>query len=588
MKIVLYSNTPFVSVSDNRNLIIRQIQYHRHPDLLTETDERITRKAFNLSGSLIQSLSPRQYDLQQGNTSIPANQKIFSSLSGQILRTDSTDEGTQSALSDIVGRSLISINAMNVKRIWQYEGTALPGRLLTVTEIPEGEIARMVERFIWAGNSAAEKAKNLVGLSHTHYHCAGVDFIDSIALTGSVLSERRRFLKDEQEADWQNINNADGALTEAVFTTSATSDATGAMLTQTDTQGNRQRRAYNVAGQLKVSGLTLSGQTTEQVIIRQRSYTAAGQVIQEIAGNGVVTSYNYEPETQRLIGIKTERPVGHASGAAVLQDLRYAFDPVGNVISVRNDAEATRFWRNQKIVPERTYIYDSLYQLVSATGREMAGAAVQQTTSPIAAALSNDKTTYTNYTRTYRYDRDDNLVRIQHNAPATGNSYSTDLTVSSRSNRAVLKALTENPDSVEALFDAAGNQRQLLPGQHLSWSQRGELRQVTPVTRDSVSTSDREWYRYDAGGQRVIKATYQMQGNSQRQIRKWYLTGLESVTVSRNGTQTEIYDRIIVSNAEVLHWQSGKPSALVNDNIVSATATGRATACWKPIKPVWW
>ncbi|EBB3995019.1 hypothetical protein CG542_21165, partial [Salmonella enterica] len=33
-------------------------------------------------------------------------------------------------------------------------------------------------------------------------------------------------------------------------------------------------------------------------------------------------------------------------------------------------AEETRFWRNQQVEPENQYGYDSLYQLVSASGRE--------------------------------------------------------------------------------------------------------------------------------------------------------------------------------------------------------------------------
>lgn len=105
----------------------------------------------------------------------------------------------------------------------------------------------------------------------------------------------------------------------------------------------------------------------------------------------------------------------------MLQDLRYAYDPVGNVLSVRNDAEATRFWRNQKVVPENTYAYDSLYQLVSATGREMA-----------------DPGATTRYTRRYTYDTAGNLSQIRHSAPATNHSYTTDITISARSNRAVL------------------------------------------------------------------------------------------------------------------------------------------------------
>ncbi|MGP0707243.1 hypothetical protein ACAG03_23205, partial [Escherichia coli] len=70
--------------------------------------------------------------------------------------------------------------------------------------------------------------------------------------------------------------------------------------------------------------------------------------------------------------VKTQRPQGHVLGAKIMQDLRYEYDPVGNIICLKNDAEATRYWRNQKIVPENRYVYDSLYQLVSATGRESA------------------------------------------------------------------------------------------------------------------------------------------------------------------------------------------------------------------------
>lgn len=108
-----------------------------------------------------------------------------------------------------------------------------------------------------------------------------------------------------------------------------------------------------------------------------------------------MTSYRYEPETQRLLNIKTERPAGHMAGAKILQDLRYDYDPVGNVLRITNDAEATRFWRNQKIVPENHYRYDSLYQLVQATGREMTNIGQQTTQLPPASPI--DSNTFANY-----------------------------------------------------------------------------------------------------------------------------------------------------------------------------------------------
>ncbi|EOS93313.1 SepC [Erwinia tracheiphila PSU-1] len=43
----------------------------------------------------------------------------------------------------------------------------------------------------------------------------------------------------------------------------------------------------------------------------------------------------------------------------MLQDLRYTYDPVANVLKINNDAEEPRLLHNQKVVPE-IYVCDSL------------------------------------------------------------------------------------------------------------------------------------------------------------------------------------------------------------------------------------
>ncbi|MFV9996728.1 MAG: hypothetical protein AB8W37_01775 [Arsenophonus endosymbiont of Dermacentor nuttalli] len=149
-------------------------------------------------------------------------------------------------------------------------------------------------------------------------------------------------------------------LDEKEYITQTNADATGRVLTTTDASDNIQWMAYDVAGMLKGSRLKLK-ENNEQVIVKSIAYAANGQKQREEHGNGIVTTYNYEPETQWLIAIKTERPAGHSAEANLLQDLRYPYDPVGNVISISNDAEETRFWHNQKVEPERVYTYDSLY-----------------------------------------------------------------------------------------------------------------------------------------------------------------------------------------------------------------------------------
>ncbi|EML5381255.1 RHS repeat protein [Enterobacter bugandensis] len=580
----LHSMIPTVTVFDNRGLTVRNIAYHRHPGSPDVTSERITRHQYDARGFLMRSADPR---LHEGGL---VNFSYLTDLGGSPLRTQSVDAGITITLNDAAGRPFISVSKIStaddgtedrsqaVTRTWQYENAGLPGRPVSVTEQVTGEAARITERFVYAGNSDAEKALNLVGACVSYYDTAGMMQTDSIAITGVPLSVTRHLLKDadipDVVADWQGEDASawNDLLDGEVYATVVTADSTGAILTTIDAKGNMQRVAYDVAGLLLGSWLTLKD-NTEQVIVKSLTYSATGQKLREEHGNGVVTTYTYEPETQRLTGIKTERPAGHTSGAKVLQDLRYEYDPVGNVLIITNDAEETRFWRNQKVVPANTYVYDSLYQLVSATGREMANTG-HQSSSILPAAivpLPTDNSTYTSYTRTYTYDNGGNLTQIRHSAPATNNNYTTAITVSDRSNRGVLSTLTENPAEVDALFSASGQQKQLQPGQHLVWTTRNELLKVAPVLREG-DVADHEGYRYDASSQRVLKVSMQKTGNSTQRQSALYLPGLELRTTTRGTAETESLQIITVGEAgraqvRVLYWESGRPDGIVNGQL---------------------
>ncbi|QDL35718.1 RHS repeat protein (plasmid) [Serratia liquefaciens] len=583
MSTSLYSKTPTVTVLDNRGLTVRVVAYHRHPDTPDITSERITRHQYDARGFLTQSADPRQHNAGLANFSYQTD------LTGNVLRSQGVDNGITVALNDAAGRPFMAVSNIStvddgtedlsqaVTRTWQYEDASLPGRPLSITEQVKGEAARITERFVYAGHTDADKTLNLAGACVSHYDTAGLTQTDSIALTGVPLSVTRRLLKDADNpdivADWEGEDASawNDLLAPESYTTLTTADATGAVLTTTDARGNLQRVAYDVAGLLSGSWLTLNG-GKEQAVVASLTYSAAGQKLREEHGNGVVTTYTYEPETQRLTGIKTERPAGHASGARVLQDLRYEYDPVGNVLKISNDAEETRFWRNQKVVPENAYVYDSLYQLVSATGREMANAGQQGSSLPsVAVPLPADNSAYTNYTRTYTYDSTGNLTQIRHSAPATSNSYTTDITVSDKSNRGVLSTLTGNPSDVDALFTASGQQTQLQPGQNLIWTPRNELLKVTPVVRDG-GTDDRESYRYDAGSQRILKVSTHKTGNSTQTQRVLYLPELELRTTKAGDTLTESLQVMTVGEAgraqvRGLHWESGRPDSISNDQL---------------------
>ena len=79
---------------------------------------------------------------------------------------------------------------------------------------------------------------------------------------------------------------------------------------------------------------------------------------------------SYDADRFWLTRLLTARASASSHGAATLQDLGYACDLVGNITGLTDDAQETVFFANAEVSPDRTFTYDSLYRLVTATGRE--------------------------------------------------------------------------------------------------------------------------------------------------------------------------------------------------------------------------
>jgi insecticidal toxin complex protein TccC len=495
-----------------------------------------------------------------------------------------------SAISSFTQTPMISVQdnrGLGVRTL-QYNVTpaAVVSRSITVSATPEQRLARTVydllgraesaldervsERFIYAEASADSQALNLCGQCTGHYDTAGLNARQSMTITGHPLEQQRTLLADvTSAADWAGEDPEDWAalLGATAYVTAWRWDATGNMLGQTDAKGNIQRLSYSVDGQLAASWLTLDGQT-EQPIITSLSYSAAGQKLQEVGGNGVITDYRYEPQTQRLLGITTTRPESSGVTAATLQSLNYGYDPVGNILTVSNDSEATRFYRNQKVTPESTYAYDALYQLISASGRESSTNTNQSPSlSALITPIPTDSTQYVNYTRSYTYDCGGNLTQISHNGAS---QYTTAITVSDTSNHAVQAVSGLTASDVESQFDANGNQNALQSGSPaLAWTLRNELQQVTPVVRGG-DDDDKEIYLYDGGNMRIVKQTTQLTGSTTQTQTVIYLPGLELRTTNNGTTDTEVLQVVTVGEAgraqvRVLHWDSGEPNGITGD-----------------------
>ncbi|HCN46651.1 MAG TPA: hypothetical protein DIT18_14170 [Pseudomonas sp.] len=551
----LHSHTPTVTARDGRGLEVCILSYHRHPGTPEATDTRRSVQHYDLAGRPEKLFDPRLSDT-------PCVHHIHT-LGGAIALTGSVDAGVSISLMDAAGRPSLLYTGVGsdsqVIREWEYEPSSLPGRVLSIREGLAEQPATVSERFVWALQSPEEQRHNLCGHCVRHYDPAGLDQIDSVGLCGQLRSTTRRLAIATDNVDWQGPGeDAWRTLLEPdAFTTRTDHDSTGNPVAIADAMGHRQRMAYDVTGQLTRSWIALAG-ANEQPVISNITYGASGEKRSEYLANGVSTEHGHEPETLRLTRLISRQ------GSRTLQDLNHEYDPMGNVLHIRDLAQPERYWRNQRVSAHSAFEYDTLYQMTHSTGREMASNATNEWVATCPPPVTDDS--LTRYDRNYSYDRGGNLTRIRHTAPAANHGFTLDMTVSQYKNRAVIAALTDDPGQVDALFSPQGHQRYLQPGQALHWNSRGELSQVTPVTRLG-NDSDIESYRYAADARRIRKIRRAHTRNTVVQRTVVYLPNLEIRTTTIDGVQKDCLHIVTLGQVRVMHWQSGLPEGIDNDQV---------------------
>jgi RHS repeat-associated protein len=100
--------------------------------------------------------------------------------------------------------------------------------------------------------------------------------------------------------------------------------------------------------------------TAYPYILRQEYDKFLARRFQEM-GNGVETENRYDSRSRRL-----NRIITHAPGRQV-QDITYTYDLVGNVLTANNDAPDPKP-NLMGGTSQQTFVYDDLYQLISANG----------------------------------------------------------------------------------------------------------------------------------------------------------------------------------------------------------------------------
>lgn len=545
--------TPTLSVLDPRGLVIRNVAYCRQrPEQIAES--RITRQTFDAAGRLVASWDPRLW-----GTAPKPNLATVYGLSGQPLLTESVDAGCQLNLPGEAGAPRSNWDSRGSQRHSEYD---LLQRPVTVSEWMAGESPRVVERFTYGDASGGFAAHNQCGQPVRHDDPAGTRRLADYAVNGLPLAEKRQFLDSLDLPDWPlDIQSRDDLLEDGEgFVTAQVYTASGEMQSQTDAMGNLRMFAYTLAGELKATRLQLAGAGEQpRVLVSAIHYNAFGQVESESAGNGVNTTADYAADDGRLIRLQAQVPGGN-----VLQDLNYGYDPMRNILNIKDQSQLTRYFNNQRIDPINRYRYDSLYQLVEATGREVITPSYGPAL-PLLQPTPLDPNQLRNYTQAFAYDRAGNLLIRQHSgAPTFG------MATSRTSNRSLAQhddGTLPDEDQIANGFDACGNQLELQRGQTMSWDARNQLSRVTMVKRDD-GPDDQEHYIYGRPGHRLRKVRLTQTGSRTLRAEVRYLPGLEIHRDAVTGEKRHVISVDAGRNSvRVLHWEKTPPAGLGNDQL---------------------
>jgi insecticidal toxin complex protein TccC len=543
--LTLHRHTPTLTVADPRGLAVRSVGYCRST-VAESAEGRVNRTVYDGAGRAVAQWDPRLL----AGVSAPANLATVYSLSGKVLSTISVDAGWRVSLLGEADQPVQGWDGRGSQSRTTYDDQLRP--LAVFEQAVDGEPLCM-ERFGYGGADPELVERNQCGQLIRHVDPAGTQLFAEFGLTGGLLAQTRHFLRALDSPDWPELVTERDTLLEpgAGATTRSRVNPLGEALEQTDAKGNRQFFSQTVDGQLREVRLQLQKDPAPKTLVSALQYNAQGQTEREVAGNGVITTLQYAAEDGRLTRLQAKR------GNDDLQHLRYAYDPVGNVLSIEDGALAIRFFANQRIEPINRYRYDSLYQLIEATGWE-AGAANRGPSS------ATDPSAVGNYRQTYRYDAGNNLLELIHVGPQNPGHR---LVAAAHSNRClpVLDGVEPGEDDFRNGFDANGNLLNLQPGQALSWDLRNQLREVRPVERDS-GTDDSERYVYGADGMRVRKVR-SMQAHARTLISEVrYLPGLELRNHSGTG---EVLQVISVQtgrgSVRVLHWEAKRPAEMADN-----------------------
>jgi RHS repeat-associated protein len=491
IKAAVFENTPTTQVLDPLGRIYRIEQIDLSsldPAPVTMT----TLSVLNAEGLTVRIAGPRF--TQDGGTPTVWNTTTGYDLGGTVMVIASVDSGTRTTFTDALGSIVHQWDARGTHLERQYDAMNRPTAVLLVTE---DAAPAVLEAYTYGSDAAS----NTIGRLIERRDQSGITTYSQFDLAGSPEQESFALcVSYKGEVDWSPGNEVP---VEAPLTASRLNDAFGQLSAETRPDGSALAYSYYMPGWVRGTELTLKDGTAQTVVSAVR-YNAFASPTKARYGTGIDTLRTYEDTTGNLTAILAER----AGDGTALQDISYAYDPMGNVTSAEDRTIPLVFCNQTQVSPLLDYTYSAIYWLLNAKGRENPGITAstyltgfkQSVYMPLCPTDPNDDVKLIPYQETYTYDLSGNLQTIVHATSETALSWTRTMTTAANSDRTVLAGGI----SPEASFDADGNLIDLGSGRPLGWDAFNRLASASLLQRDD-GPDDAEYYVYDGTGERRRK-----------------------------------------------------------------------------------
>ena len=494
-------------------------------------------------------------------------------LPSNLLHQTSMEAGQRWMLSDVTGALIRAWDSRGHSFRTEYDPLRRPLRISVAgadSSNPTQEL--LTERMVYGEQHPEAEKRNLRGTLFLQLDQAGAESTEANDFKGNPLQSTRRIATEYKQAiTWSTVDAllpSDATIpfvpailkmalaplleTEAeTYTSRSTYDALDRPVTLTTPhtptmQANVIRPGYNEANLLErveanLRGATSNGQPVWTPFVTNIDYDAKGQRRRVDYGNGVTTFYEYDLLTFHLTGLRTRRnatafpndcpqPAPTGWPGCQVQNLYYTYDPVGNIIHIRDQAQQTIYFRNRRVEPGASYTYDALYRLIEATGREhlgqVGGTPIPHTHNDnkrvgLASGTSaghfshNDGNAMGTYIESYVYDAVGNFKTMQHRGTDPANPgwkraytyHESSLIEPSKQNNRLSHTTVSNGNSTPEryIYDTHGNMTRMPhmggthPSPNMHWDYQDQLVQT------GLGGGGTAYYTYDAGGERVRK-----------------------------------------------------------------------------------